>query len=417
MVRPRALPTRAPSGRHALPLPSDRHQQHPGYGLTPERLVAILRHAERGYPADQCDLFEDLVEVDGHLRNLFEQRRQAVSGKPWVIQAGGSDAADHEAAVALADAIGALPDSNFIEFLEHQLSFGPYGWAASEIDWDLVDGQIRPTHLATVPHRRFRIGEHQELLLRTREFSQDGEPLAPGKWVVTKRSGGKLARAGLMRTAAWYALFKRYGTRDWIVYAEKFGIPLVLASYDEAADDEAKRVAEDIVENIGDDGGAVIPKSIEVKVESAARDGDGGDGAVHPALISYCNREMSKLVNGSTLSNDNGDSGGASYALGRTHDTVRFEAVMYDAERIQEAFRSGLAAPFVRFNGLAGKPPLLKMQVVRDLTPAVRADVAERMSNIGLELSKQQLRQELGFKEPAGDDDILAPSRPQREAA
>ena len=107
-----------------------------------------------------------------------------------------------------------------------------------------------------------------------------------------------------MRTATWFALFKRYGTRDWVVFAEKFGTPLVWAEYDETQDEEAKVVAEEIVANIGDDGQAVVSKVIGVHIDSTAREGKA-DG-IHGNLIAYCNREMSKLVNGSTLANDNG---------------------------------------------------------------------------------------------------------------
>jgi phage gp29-like protein len=60
---------------------------------------------------------------------------------------------------------------------------------------------------------------------------------------------------------------------------------------------------------------------------------------VHLAEISHCNAEMSKLVNGSTLTNDSTGSGGASYALGSVHDGVRLEAVQYDAETTSAARR------------------------------------------------------------------------------
>ena len=79
-----------------------------------------------------------------------------------------------------------------------------------------------------------------------------------------------------MRTAAWYALWKRYGTRDWVVYAEKFGIPLALVKYDPALEDNAKDVALEIVENIGNDGGAAVPNGITVDVVQADRNGNAG---------------------------------------------------------------------------------------------------------------------------------------------
>ncbi|MDQ3276645.1 MAG: DUF935 domain-containing protein [Actinomycetota bacterium] len=409
IVRPGELPRAAPSGRAARELKWDNYQDHPGYGLTPQRVVQIFQTAELGFPQQQCALFDDVIENDGHLRNLFEQRCQAVAGKPAGIQSGGPTTADRKAAVALARALESLP---MIETWEHQLSFNRYGWGASEIDWGVMPFEGRdwviPTWFANVGAARFRIDKRDQLRLLTDTMSTDGEELVAGKWLITKRAGGRLARQGLMRTATWYAMFKRNTTGDWFIFAQKFGLPLVLASYDhEETDDHSKTVAAEVVESIGDDGGAVIPNSIDVKIHSEGRDGDAS--GTHGGLISFCNRENSKLVNGSTLSNDNGDSGGASYALGDVHDAVRWESVLYDAGRVQEAFRNQVSLPFLRFNGMEGAaPPVLRFQVVRDLSPRQRVEMADILVNkLGMKISKSQLQHDTGFRDPVGDDDAL----------
>lgn len=406
LVRPGEIPESAPQGRAARQLRSDWYQDHPGFALVAQRIVQIFRLAECGYPQQQCDLFDDLVETDAHTRNLFEQRGQAVAGKPWVVQAGGPTPDDELAARALEAALRPLP---MVPVWEHQLTFNRYGWGASEIDWGVLDFEgrpwVAPIWFANVPARRFKIGEDDELRLLTDEFKTDGEPLAPGKWMICRRSGGRLARSSLMRTASWLVYFKKTTNGDWFVYGQRFGLPLVLVEYDEPNDETSKGVALEIAQHIGDDASAVVPKGIEVKVHDAARNGDAS--GTHGAFISHCNRELSKLINGSTLSNDNGDSGGASYALGDTHDAVRFENVLYDVERLQEAFRLGVAVPFVKFNGLKAAPPVLRLQVVRDLAPKPRADVAKTLHEMGVPLSLSQLRHDTGFREPLGPDDVL----------
>lgn len=376
-------------------------------------MLSILRLAEHGYPQQQCDLFDDIVETDGHLLNLFEQRAHAVAGKPWVLQAGGSKPEDQAAAEILRMALDLTP--NLVECFEHQLGYNRYGYAASEMDWDLVriDGSLRvvPAWFANVPARRFRIGDNDELRLLANDGVSDGEPLAPGKWIVTRRPGCKVARGGLMRTAAWFAMYKRFGTRDWVVYAEKFGIPLVLASYDEASDENAKATAEDIVDNIGDDGGAVVPKGITVDIKDAERSGDSS--GTHGGLIAHCNREMSKLVNGVLVSSEAGD-GAGSYAKATSDAEVRWENVLYDAVRLGGAFRRGVCIPFMQFNDLPGAPPKLVMRVVRNLEPSVLVGLADTMKNkLGIDVSAQQLREITGLQEPSGPEDA-APGQAAR---
>jgi phage gp29-like protein len=436
LERPKQLPNNAPDGQVARDMrPFDAWVDHPGYAITPQGILATFRLAESGDPQRQCDLFDDLIENDGHLRNLFEQREQAVAGKPWVVQAGGSTDDESTAAQVLGWALKRLP---MVEIMKHLLTVNRYGWSAVEIDWGLVlidgtgnpavDGKrwIVPVWMTIVPARRFRInasstakGGINELRIFTDATRAAGDPLEPGKWLVLKRSSTWLARGGLMRTAAWPAMAKRFGFRDWLVYAQRFGLPLPTVTYKaEDSDDDDIAVAEQIVKKIGSDGGAVIPDSLTLEFHEAAQT-TAENSKSHGGLIAHCNAEMSKLINGSTLSNDNAGSGGASYALGEVHATVRWDNVLFDAELLQDGLKTQVAEPMMHFNNLRGAAPLTKVQVVRDLDPKVRSEVAKTMQNeLGIPVSKSQMRQELGFREPSGpDDEAEGAPKPEPAAA
>lgn len=419
LQRPLPFGTVAPSGQDARDLIFyDVALGHPEFGATPQSILSAFRLAEVGDPTLQNDLFDGFVEGDCHLRSLFEKREQAVAGKPRVIQAGDDSPDGMLGAEVLRVAMSRLP---LVEVFEHLLKYNRYGYSCCEIDWGIMryGGRdwIVPTWFTPVPARRFRInsgalglidggGGLDELRLVTDYRRPLGEPLRTGKWLTLRRNGTALARAGLMRTGIWPALGKRYGFRDWVIWMEKFGQPLPIASYDEAADDDSKDIATEIIRQIGETNGAIKPKTITLEFPEANR--FGSSGSVHEAEIVYCNSEMSKLVNGSTLTNDNKGSGGASYALGSVHDGVRWEAVQYDAERIETAFERDVSAAFVVYNDLRCAPQQLKIQVVRDLDPMTRVQVASRYKNeLGGKVSAQQMAQELGFREPSGSGDDL----------
>jgi phage gp29-like protein len=427
LVRPRPLDESPAPGQQARELKYSYYQDHPGHGCTPQRVVAIYRDAECGFVTTQCDLFDDLVENDCTLRNLLDQRNQAVAGKQHGIQAGGPSAEDELVARVLAAAFESL---QLIAFFEHQLGFNKYGWGATEVDWGEFEFEGRtwmvPVWLANVPARRFRIDTRTDQLLLITDEKTEGEPLKPGRWCVT-RGRGPLARAALMRSASWPALWKRFSTRDWVVYSEMFGIPLVQATYDDidapgggATDVDSRGVAEDIVRKFGSSGGAVTPKSIEVKIHEAARTADSG--GTHGGMIQFANAEMSKLINGSTLANDNAGSGGASYALGAVHDSVRWDNVVSDFRRLAEAVRTQIFVPFLRFNGLAGKvkAPHLAIQIAQDLSPKVRLECADiALNKLGIPISISQIRQDASFREPlnAADSASGAPKPEPADAA
>src|SRR5689334_9913776 len=133
----RELPPTPPAGSRYVPYEyGDYVFDHPGYGLVPALLVSILYAAEQGDLARQCRLIDDLVEGDGTLRNLLEQRRGAVASKPREVQAAAADPGSVLAARVLAHALSLLP---MREVLDHLLTFNQYGYAAVEITWGLVE--------------------------------------------------------------------------------------------------------------------------------------------------------------------------------------------------------------------------------------------------------------------------------------
>ena len=427
LQRPLPFGNTAPHGRIAQDLPFiDSAIIHPGSGLTPERLMAIYHQAESGDPSLQCRLFDDLIEGDGHARSLFEKREQAVAGKPRVFQAGDSSSDGALAAEVMRTVMERLP---LVDVFDHMLRFNRYGYAGCEIDWGIlrIDSRdwIVPTWFAPVQPWRFRInsglmaplvtGGLDELRLITDYRNPFGDELVPGKWFTIRRSATALARAGLGRTAAWPMLGKKLGWNEWLIWLEKFGQPLPVAFYEEGSDPETKAAAREAVRDIGNTNGAILPRSVKLEFPEAGRSGDSG--SVHPPFIAHCNAELSKLVNGSTLTNDNAGSGGASYALGSVHEGVRWEAVQYDAEKLETAFETCVSAAFVAYNDLRCAPPKLKIQIVRDLDPMTRVQVASKFRNeLGGEVSVQQMRQELGFREPSGDTDKL-PGMPVKPTA
>lgn len=407
LQRPQPFGAKAPTGRAALDLTWWDLASHPEYGLTPAMILMAFRAAEGGDPTIQNDLFDGTIEGDAHLRSLFEKREQAVAGKPRVLQPGDDSDEARASTEALRVALNALP---IVETFEHLLRYNRHGYAACEIDWNLrtIGGRewVVPTWFAPVPVRRFRIAQNDELRIFTDYRTTCGDPLIPGKWITLRRGGDQLARAGLMRTAMLLAMGKRMGFRDWMVWLEKFGVPIPIAKYDPTNDDLSKEMAAEIVRSIGETSGAVCPKGIEIEFPEAKRHGESG--SVHPAMLAFCNAELSKLVNGSTLTNDNAGSGGASYALGSVHDGVRWEAVQYDADRIQAAFERDVCAAMIAFNRLRCAPSKMTIQVVRDLDPMTRAKVAAVYRNeLGGKLSGQQMGTELGFRPPTDPSDEL----------
>lgn len=407
LERPPLLPNEAPSGdllsaKYQYGL---RWQSHPGFGLKARALVTAFRMAEAGYPQVQCDMFDDIIERDGHLRAALGGRLLCVAGRDWILQAGGDTPSDKRAAEVLEEALRRQP-FNFLKTMVHQLKAAWFGWSASEIRWERVKDQTVPTWFANPSHRRFNFDKDDCPLLvgdvPVVHGDSVGEPLAPGSWWYSESPLHHIvARAGLMRTAAWWSMFKSMAITDWLVLAAMFGIPYRTGKYGSQTPDTEKDVLKQAVQQLGTDGAAVMSDTCEIVVTKIDA---GGSDAVHGAIAALCNAEISKVISGGTLTSGEGTSTG-SYALGKVHENRSYDNVTFDAKLLAMSFETGVAAPFLHWNGFPAwtKPPRLKVNITRDTDPAQRAQIVSLLANtVGLELDEEQIRQENQLKHPTG---------------
>lgn len=400
---PAPLPASAPRvGIVASNMPRGEWSvMHPGWGLTAETIRVAFLMAEQGYPQMQCDVFDDVIERDGHTRSLIDGRIDAVAGKQWILQGGGETDADAEAALALERAVRRIPDVSAT--WEHQLMANFIGYAATEIDWGRVDGVTAPVHFANVPPRRFRfmLGTEEPRLL-TEDHLVEGIPLAPGKWMFSRRRHRNIVRAGIMRTVTWWAWLKALSVRDWQIFCAQFGLPFVLGFYSENTPEEERAKLKQAILAFGKQGGAAVLDQMKIEVKEPASMSSGSGASVHPGLVQLCNQEISKLITGATLTSGEGTSVG-SYALGKVHQDRSFDLTMGDAERLASWFQSSIGEPFVRFNGLKANAPRLKLRVVREVDPLTRMQILSIGANeLGMGIDESQVREEFDIKEPTG---------------
>ncbi len=409
--RPAELPTR-PSGPRARALEIFDHARlHPGIGLTAAKVRSAYLRAEQGFPAEQCDLFDDVIEGDAHLRGQLEGRLLAVAGKDAIVQAGGDDPASQDAARALDEALAGIP--NVTEMVVHQLKAVWYGWSGTEIHWERRDGIVKPVWFANVPHRRFRFDSKNQPRLLTSAADVEGEALRRGQWMFEALPGTMTVRTGIMRTATWFALFKRLAVRDWQVFSERFGMPYVVGRYQDNADEKEKEVLEEAVKNLGKDGGAIFSQLMDIEMKVVEAGGKAHD--VHGAIVEWANRELSKLISGATLTAET--QGPGSFALGRVHQNRAFDLVQADEMRLGMRFQVDVGAAFVAFNGsiFAGaKPPRLKIHVTPEMDPETRMEIYSKAANeLGMELDGEQIRQEFRLKAPRSGGEIVRGTQPE----
>ena len=72
-------------GQMVGPMTADRWRDYPADGLTPARLVSILREADDGAIDRAMALYQQMEEKDAHLYAVARTRRLALTGLGWQV--------------------------------------------------------------------------------------------------------------------------------------------------------------------------------------------------------------------------------------------------------------------------------------------------------------------------------------------
>lgn len=344
--RPIEMPRRPDDRRVAVASVRDRWSSYPSHGLTPERLAAILREADDGDVERQCELFSEMEEKDAHLASLLQTRRNAVIGLSRAILPYSDDPADKEAADLVEEALDGLDIEDLI--LDLMDAVGK-GFSIAEILWE-VGERVVPRSVEWVDPKRFT-WDGQEVRLLTDSHPVDGEVLPANKFVIHryKARSGLPSRAGMLRVCAWMYLFKNYAVKDWVAFAEVFGMPLRLGKYDPAASKEDKAALEAAIRALGTDAAGIIANTTDIEFLTEGSSGAKPSGDVYERLVAFCDRAMSKAILGQTLTTDTTGATGT-YAAGAVHEGVRRDLLEADAAALARTIQRDLIRPIVGFN-------------------------------------------------------------------
>lgn len=388
----------------------DKYSAYPSRGLTPEKLARILREADGGDPYRQMELFEEIEEKDTHLMSVMGTRKNAVLGASYEVLPWSDDDADQEIAAFVGDVIFALED--FDETLMSLLDAIGKGFAVSEIMWEIKNGRALPREIKWRHQKKFCYDDAERLRVLTDANSWPGEILPDNKFIVHRyaaRSGYK-ARAGIYRTCVWMYLFKNYTLKDWVAFAEVYGMPVRLGKYDPSASKEEQEKLTEAVARIGADAAGIISRATEIQFIEAAK----ADGKVFETLAKFCNAEISKAILGQTQTSEIAASG--SLASAKVHEEVRQDILDADARSLAKTIRRDLIRPLVLFNfgeESAHRLPSIKFSTEKAEDQEKTAKVYMALSSMGLPIATAHLYERFGVPSPeAGDELLTRPAGP-----
>ncbi len=379
---------------------------HPAQGLTPDRLASVLRESENASPMRYLELAEEMEEKDLHYLGVLGTRKRAVAQLEITVKAASDDAADQKAA----DMVREWLDRDELETdLFDILDAIGKGFSRTEIIWDMTPSAWTPVRLEWRDPRWFTFdpldGRTPLLVDGGESGNAYGAPLPPFKYICHdhKAKSGLPIRGGLARAAAWGYLFKNYALKDWVAFAEVFGLPMRVGKYGAGETEENIRRLMQAVTDIGSDAAAVIPQSM--MIEFIGGGSTSGSIDLYERLCDYLDRQVSKGVLGQTATTD-ADTGGL--GSGKEHGDVRDDIKRSDAKQLAATVNRDLTTPYVLLNlGQDVRPPKISIGQadawdVEKMMPAVKTFVG-----MGGRVGMAFIRDKLGVEDPAEDEELL----------
>lgn len=377
---------------------------YPGDGLNPITLSGMLRAADVGSFVQYLELAETIEERDPHYLGVLSTRKRSVAQLDVTVEAASDAPRDVKIADMLRDWIdrdelgGEL--FNILDCIGKGISF-------TEIDWETSAGQWRPKRLIRRDPRWFRFARVDlETPLMLDDQGRE-VPLAPYKFIFANipAKSGLPIRSGLARIAAWGWMFKAFTLRDWAIFTQTYGQPLRLGKWHSGASEQDKATLFRAVSNIAGDCAAIIPASMSIDFVETGNVGASSD--LYEKRADWLDRQISKAVLGNTSTTD-AIAGG--HAVGRVHRQVQEDIERADAAALSGILNRDLVRPWVdlEFGPQARYP---RLRVARADAEDVKAlsEVVARLVPLGLQVEESQMRDRLGFAEPAKGAVLLAP--------
>lgn len=349
------------------------------------------------------ELYQE-VERDPHVAAIINSAKLNVAGMKWDIgghlEAGEKKPSGRNQAIA--------------DFVKHTLSDIGYfpqhlfnlmdglgkGFAVSEILWKITPEAVTIGNIINRPQRRFQF-DVVDRSLKLRQIQQPyyGLPLPDKKFIVHRCSTQWENPFGdaLDQSIYWMWLFKKTVIKFWMQHLQVGASSIPIVKHPTSADANLKAEALDIAKMIRNGAYGRIPNNFEI-IWAEAKNAISNAEA-YERFVRTCNDEISKCVNGQTLTAEASSSvGSGSRALGEVHQVTQNARDVFRAEGLASTLNQTLVKWLVDFNfaNVEGYPQFrFDLEDPEDLKS--EATIVKTLSDAGFDFDEEELSEKFNY--------------------
>ena len=341
-------------------------------GITPKRVLQIIKNARRGYLEPLMDLFAYVLETDAHTRGVYETMLRNVVSSPLRFDETRADGRVVEFQTESLEGFRGYETA--VTHLAHAHGIG---LAICEKRWARVNGSLRVVEMAPIAPRDTKFDDDWVPMVRSHGkgggwVRTDEEPL---RWIVHVPGAVGLSpqMAGILIPCLMPWVLKKFATVYSVQTLERFAAPLIIATVSEQAPQAVLDQLIDDLENITATSAGAIRTGGSIEVISSAA---GQAGQAHKVYIELFESQITQGIHGSNLNADGGK-GAGSYALGvsQAQQTIlpRLQGI---ADGVAECLRDQwfgqeLDQNAHRFDGQSHKPAAPMFALIQEAPPVI----------------------------------------------
>jgi phage gp29-like protein len=251
------------------------------------------------------EIYYDSV-IDGHLKAQMNNRIMRVTNKKFKVVNRKTKQEDPVKTEL-------LQTKWFKTFVWHAMEAIFFGYSLIEFNPPGLDGCFNSVKLV---FREHVLPDRLEVLVRASD--ERGISFAQPPFSHWHIGVGDQDDLGLLLELSLFALMKKNTWASWGEFEEMFGVPIRTAET-ASADPKVKGEIQDWMEEMGRAAYGVFPEGTKLQIHNS---GQGDAFQVFEQKRKACNEEISKLINGQTMTSDNGSSRSQSETHALTEDQI-----------------------------------------------------------------------------------------------
>lgn len=375
---------------------------NPMVWLSPRRLCDALDGFQRGDIAAAARIFEAISRRDDMTRTVVAKRHGSIAKLDWEIVGVGDDkAASEKQTQVLTDFFNSLEVTHAIDrnkrgcvpMLVRQMMLAVDNkFSVHEIIWKPSPKGLS-AELRFVPLWFFenRTGKLQFL---ERQGASNGVPMENRDWLVC------VAEVALMEPTSVIYYAKNGGWKNWLVFADRYGFPLIKGKCDAPFGSKEYNDYFAALQKFRNGYALLLSGGADAELLQA-----NGAGAPFERLVANADRAIAALWRGSdlgTLSSQNG----AGASLQGDETSVLEED---DAQMIEEAIEHNLSQYVLEYYFGADVVPAAKFILHRTDKTNIKEylDVTERCARLGVLAAKSDVRQTCRIAEATDGEELV----------